>query len=322
VTGRSAVIERLGAGRLIALAAVVALAACTAGDDGAAATAASASPAAPAPTTTPSPLTSPTERPTRPPSPSPSPAPSQAAVGTYVALGDSLAVGVGASRPAEAGYVARLAGTLSSDEAAVQVTDLVNLAVSGETSSSMIQAGQLAEAIDVIGAADPPVALVTLDIGGNDLLRLLGTEVCASAPQSAACLELLALALEDFEANYRQIVGELMDALAADAPDATLAVMTYFNPFSGTDASYQAAAELALLGTDGRVECDAADARARGMNDIIVCIGEQLGAVAVDIQPLFAGLGLELTHIASDDIHANDRGYEVIAQAFLAALAR
>jgi hypothetical protein len=56
------------------------------------------------------------------------------------------------------------------------------------------------------------------------------------------------------------------------------------------------------------------------MNDIIACIGEQFGAIPVDVQPAFAGLGLELTHIASEDIHANERGYEVIADLFVAAL--
>ena len=98
--------------------------------------------------------------------------------------------------------------------------------------------------------------------------------------------------------------------------------MTYFNPFSGTDASLEAAAELALLGTDGRLDCSADDPDARGMNDIIACRARELGAVAVDVHPAFTGLGLELTHIASEDIHANDLGYEVIAEAFLAALER
>jgi hypothetical protein len=186
----------------------------------------------------------------------------------------------------------------------------------------MIRDGQLAAALESIRTADPAVALVTIDIGGNDLLRLLGTEACASAPQGPECQQLLALTLVDFEANYRLIVGELAMALDDHAPDARLAVMTYFNPFSGTEASYEAAADLALLGTDSRLDCEADESAARGINDMIACIGEDLGAVAVDIQPLFAQLGLELTHIGSEDIHANDRGYEVIADAFLEALRR
>jgi lysophospholipase L1-like esterase len=168
------------------------------------------------------------------------------------------------------------------------------------------------------------VALVTLDIGGNDLLRLLRTQECASDPAGLACRQLVAQALAEFEANYRLILSQLQAALAASSPDARLAVMTYFNPFSGTDAPYEAAGELALLGADGRLDCDAAgtDAAARGMNDIIGCVAEEHGAVAADVHPAFAGLGLELTHIGSDDIHANDVGYRVIAEAFAEALAR
>jgi hypothetical protein len=99
-------------------------------------------------------------------------------------------------------------------------------------------------------------------------------------------------------------------------------VMTYFNPFSGTDASLEGAAELALLGTDGRLDCGAGTSKARGMNDIIACVGEGLGAVPVNVQPAFVGLGLELTHIGNEDIHANDRGYAVIADLFVRALQR
>ncbi len=261
-----------------------------------------------------------TDASTAPPTPTPAPTatetPAAPVARTYLALGDSLAVGVGASRPDETGYVARLFRAISTD-AELRPSALVNLAVSGETSTSMIRDGQLAAALDAVTNPDPPVVLVTLDIGGNDLLRLLGTEECAAAPGGAACLQLLALTLQDFETNYRQIVRELIRALPSGVP---LAVMTYFNPFSGTDASHEAASNLALLGSDGQLDCGTDDPRARGMNDIIACVGDELGAIAVDIQPAFEGLGLELTHIASEDIHANDRGYELIADAFLAAL--
>ena len=257
-----------------------------------------------------------TATPTPGPSPTATETPTARTAGTYLALGDSLAVGVGASRPDETGYVTRLFRALSTD-GEPWASELVRLAVSGETSTSMIRDGQLVAALDAVTNLDPPVALVTLDIGGNDLLRLLGTEECAAAPGGAACLQLLALTLEDFETNYRQIVSELMTALPSGVP---LAVMTYFNPFSGTDASHEAASNLALLGSDGQLDCGTDDPQARGMNDVIACVGDELGAIPVDIQPAFEGLGLELTHIASEDIHANDRGYELIADAFLAAL--
>lgn len=270
------------------------------------------------PSLSPSPTPSATATATRTPTPSPTPA----AAGTYVALGDSLAVGVGASAPSDLGYVGRVFTALRSNGSPLPVAQLVNLAVSGETSASMLAGGQLDAAIQTIGSADPPVALVTLDIGGNDLLRLLGTETCQSAPLGQECLALLAATLDEFERSFRRIVDDLGAAVEEHAPAARLAVMTYFNPFSGTDAAYEAAAELALLGTDERIDCAAPEPQARGMNDIIACVAREQGATPVDIGPAFAGLGLELTHIGSEDIHANDAGYDVIAGAFLEALDR
>lgn len=237
----------------------------------------------------------------------------------YLALGDSLAVGVGASDESELGYVGLIHAALTADDAEVT---LRNLAVSGETSQSMIGGDQLTNAIEVIGVADPPVQLVTIDIGGNDLLALLGSDPCASEPDGDRCGESVATALAAYERNLRQILGELRAALDASAPDARLAIMTYFNPFSGTSAAYEAAGEKALLGSDLRIDCEAATTRldAAGMNDMIACVGEETDAIVVDIQPAFAGAGLELTHIGEDDIHANDAGYELIAAAFLDAL--
>ena len=248
------------------------------------------------------------------------PSPSPGAAGTYLALGDSLAVGVGATRPDQLGYVARVAAALSRPDASPRISLLRNLAAGGETSDSMINGGQLTAALETIRTVEPPVVLVTLDIGGNDLLRLLGTEACASAPQGPDCQQLLAATLDVFEANFRRIVGDLMNALDEHVPGASLGVMTYFNPFSGTDAAHEAAAELALLGADGRLDCQADAPTSRGMNDIITCVGRELGAIGVNVHPRFAELGLELTHIGSEDIHANDRGYEAIADAFLEAL--
>ena len=247
------------------------------------------------------------------PSPAPTRAESTGSGGTYLALGDSLAVGVGAASPAQGGYVARVAASRS------EMT-LRNLAVSGETSASFIGGGQLAMALDAMERSEPPVALVTLDIGGNDLLRLLWTEPCASAPETDACRQLVLMTVMQFEENYRRIVADLADAIARHAPNARLAVLTYFNPFSGTDASHERAAEIALLGTDGVVDCDRSGLTDRGMNDVIACVGRDAAAIVVDVHPSFTGLGLDLTHIGSDDIHANDRGYEVIAAAILDAL--
>ncbi|HEX2141205.1 MAG TPA: SGNH/GDSL hydrolase family protein, partial [Candidatus Limnocylindria bacterium] len=173
------------------------------------------------------------------------------------------------------------------------------------------------------GEADPPVSLVTLDIGGNDLLRLLTADPCASQPDGAACQGQVRGTLASFEVNLRRVLDELRAALDVHAPDAPLLVMTYFNPFSGTDAIYERGGEVALLGEDLTIDCQAAgDPAMRGMNDIILCVAGEAGAIGVDVHPRFTALGLELTHIGAQDIHANDRGYEVIAAEMLAELDR
>jgi acyl-CoA thioesterase I len=237
-----------------------------------------------------------------------------AAAGPYLALGDSLAVGVGASHPATLGYVGRLHAALP------HLGQLFNLGVGGETSGSFLRGGQHDAALHAI-ARHPP-RLVTLDIGGNDLLQLIRGEPCASTPASIECRAEVALTLADYERNLDRLLSELRAALDKHSPGARLAVMTYFNPFSGTDAAYEAAGELALLGSDRQVDCDADEQSARGMNDIIACLAHRHEAAVAHPYPLFIGLGLELTHIGASDIHANDRGYGVIADAFVAALGK
>ena len=102
---------------------------------------------------------------------------------TYVALGDSTGVGVGARKGG--GYVARLFERLERERAGSRV---VNLCVSG------------AETADVLRAQVPRVAaerptLVTLGIGINDLTH--GVEV------------------EAFARNYEGIVARLREATGA-----------------------------------------------------------------------------------------------------------
>lgn len=87
---------------------------------------------------------------------------------TYVALGDSTGVGVGAGR--DRGYVDRLAARLRERGARVEV---VNLCQSGGTTADVL-AGPLARAV----AARPSV--VTLGIGVNDMIHGVTVESFAA----------------------------------------------------------------------------------------------------------------------------------------------
>ena len=99
----------------------------------------------------------------------------------YLALGDSLAVGVGASDPSTMGYVARAYASLrTSERFGESGLELVNLGVAGATSTDLVQSGgQLDSAIEEIrsrrenDSATDDVEIITIDIGGNDLLSLV-----------------------------------------------------------------------------------------------------------------------------------------------------
>ncbi|MBI4203307.1 MAG: hypothetical protein HY532_09380, partial [Chloroflexi bacterium] len=163
---------------------------------------------------------------------------------TYLALGDSLAVGVGAA-PLEwqFGYVGRFDQWFrDSREGPHQVT---NLAVGGETSGSFIAGGQLAAAAAAINDPETDVQVVTLDIGGNDLLGLLGG-VCFN-PATLECQTAIGAALGTFVGNYSYILGTVAGALAADPGAKTILVMTYDNPFDGTGHPYEGPVDLTLL---------------------------------------------------------------------------
>jgi lysophospholipase L1-like esterase len=240
--------------------------------------------------------------------------------GVYLALGDSLAVGVGATAPT-GGYVARLFAFFQ-DPRHANITTLTNLAVPGETSTSFITTSvgppaQLAQALAAI-AAPTDVQVVTLDIGANDLVTLLQVEPCRSAPASVACQAAVAVVLTTFAQNYAGILQHLAQALAGDPGDERLLVMTYYNAYSGTGSPYEGPADAAWLGSDQIVDCtaNATDPLRVGLNDVITCLGRLYGSEIVDVYPPFKGNALVLTHIGTGDIHPNDQGYAVIAHTF------
>jgi len=237
----------------------------------------------------------------------------------YVALGDSLAAGFGASDPARTAYVPLLFQYFSRPQAE-NVRLLRNFSRPGETSDTFIAAGQLELAVTAIEDPSTDTRVVTLDIGGNDMLFLTDTEPCKSSPGGEACQALISMQLQKFAVNYTMILATLRTALADDPGKETLFVMTYYNPYGGTGDPYEPYADLVLLGSDLVIDCSAppGDPRA-GLNDLIACIGVEYGAVAADVYTAFDDHALDLTHIAEGDIHPNDAGHALIAQTFIAA---
>jgi lysophospholipase L1-like esterase len=145
----------------------------------------------------------------------------------YLALGDSLAIGI---QPSASGDVATKQG-YANDLFAVMRTripglKLTKLGCSGETTTSMIlggicnyaQGNQLAAAVSFLETH--PVALVTLDIGANDI------DHCISI--SGIDLVCVQTAFSTVASNLPQILTELRTAAG---PNTDIVAMNYYDPF-------------------------------------------------------------------------------------------
>ena len=233
---------------------------------------------------------------------------------TYIALGDSLSVGIGASNPGESGFVSLVHQSLDEEY------ELINLGHGGDTSLALIDHGHLDEAIATIeelnndASDDNDVSLVTLEIGGNDLLGLFFstvlTGICpdvTTALSKAECYEPLTATLAEFDANFETV----LDRLLASAPALTVLVLTLYDPFSGL---LPVQSEIAALSLEGVVDSRVPE----GLNDIIREHAAERGIPVVELYEPFQNRAAEL--MASDFIHPNDAGYRVMADAVLETL--
>jgi lysophospholipase L1-like esterase len=243
----------------------------------------------------------------------------QATPDYYLAVGDSVAVGQGASVPERFGYAGLFNQFYQADHPGEE--GLANVAVPGETSASFLS-GQMARALETINDPDTEIKVVTLTLGISDLLPVFRTEPCASDPGGAACQKAITTARTTFTNNYLSILAQLNLALAQDPGEGRVLVTTYYNPFDGTDNPLEGPVDAALLGNDGTVNFDCAadpeEPNKLGFNDIIACSGGTLGAEIIDVYPLFNDAAPALTHIAEGDIHPNNDGYRAIADAVIA----
>jgi lysophospholipase L1-like esterase len=232
----------------------------------------------------------------------------------YIALGDSLSAGVGATDRASTAFVPLVRDGLGRD------VGLLNLGHSGDDSFEITEHGHLDDALSIIEArngddnANNDVVLVTLEIGGNDLLDLYFDLVvpgtCPNVEEGLrkpVCVNAIQDAFDAFSPNLRKLLADLQDA----DPDLRIVLMTLYNPFSGSAiTSFEPIGDLALEGTPGTPFTE-------GLNDLIRAEGNAAGVILADVYPLFVGRGDE--YIALDLIHPNDAGYRVMADAVLAA---
>ncbi|HET8626266.1 MAG TPA: GDSL-type esterase/lipase family protein [Thermomicrobiales bacterium] len=220
----------------------------------------------------------------------PAPGPPPVGIGQlYLALGDSLGVGLLASLPDERGYVPLLRNLLQQD--AGRPLLLQNLSVSGETAATMLSGKQLADALDAIKTAHAngwQVSPITLDIGGNDMQALLDKDEAAREA-----------GLATFRANYAQILDRLVAATTVNGARASdIVTMTVYNPYGGDPALAHSPAWWV-----------------QRFNGVIADEAAKRGVRVADVYDPFRGHETDYTYMPLD-FHPNNRGHEVIAEAF------
>jgi lysophospholipase L1-like esterase len=209
-----------------------------------------------------------------------------------VALGDSIAAGIGAGHVAE-GCMWLLVDRLRGLQPQL---DLHFLAVPSETSASMLApGGQVDRAEQVIHTAVAEglaVGPITLSVGGNDIMdaALVGDEE----------------ALRQLEENLDTMLRRLDSALriGGQRVDEVTVVQTVYNPFEG-------------LPPDSADTMAPRRASRSGYNAAIRRVAQNHGARVCDVASLFRGRTLELTWVRTGDIHPTGEGHRLIATEYL-----
>ncbi len=210
----------------------------------------------------------------------------------YLALGDSVAYGVGASPPTEEGY----AGTLYSkylQKSPLGFNSYKNFSVPGETSPSFIKRSntqnQLDRAVQELDRATKSgvkVKLITLTLGGNDMIRAMGgNDTLKLAAYNA------------FDANLETILNQLTAHLNNTSADKTAIILTtYYSPFVLANSVDNQDLEWLTK-----------------FNNAIRRRADQFKAKVADFYGSVLGREKELTWISKGDIHPTPAGHNIFA---------
>lgn len=248
--------------------------------------------------------------------------------GTYLALGDSITTGYAPGNTT-------VASPFASQVAAENGYTLVNQAQNGETTASLLEKLDAKE-IDVTGAN-----LITISIGGNDLLQALYETVAAAYAASGAAgeiqtmlasgavdettLQAMAAIFKDFAGtgaiaeaieDAGKNLGAILIAVKAANPTAQIILLNQYNPYSHVDN-----AALAAL-------VSAADMGVRALNTRIAVVAEATGVTVADVYTPFQAAEENPCNAyfnsltdCSVDVHPNQAGHDLIAATLHALLA-
>jgi lysophospholipase L1-like esterase len=232
-----------------------------------------------------------------------------------LALGDSLAVGVGA--PSGQGYVAAI---LAHEQARLSGLQGTNLACSGATTTSMLNGGgcsyaegsQLAAAEAFLRDHPGQVAYVTIDIGANDITSCFGGgTVNLTCAQSRI-------------ATVQTNLTTILSRLRAAGGNVPIFGMTYYDPFlaywvAGNPTAAQQSQQVAATG-NAAIAAVYAAAQAQ-VADVEAAFGSAdwatTGTYGGQVVPQnVANICAWTWMCASWDIHANAAGHQLIATTF------
>ncbi len=258
-------------------------------------------------------------------------------VSYYLALGDSLSQGVqpdsaGASAETGEGYADKLYAALRESHPGLR---LVKLGCPGATTVTMISGGtcsyaggsQLAAAASFLNEHRGRVALITIDIGANDL------DSCGAGRSAAELVSCAVRSIPDAAANLAKILTRLRQAAAG----ARIIAMNYYLPALADWRDGPSGEALARL----------SELAAAGYNILLTKVYQAFDVPVADVFTAFhtadfadetavPGLGTLPRNVATicqwtwectapprgPNEHPNQAGYAVIARAFLAAGAR
>lgn len=241
----------------------------------------------------------------------------------YLSLGDSLAASFQPTFDLSHGYAEQLYASLVVSEPKLE---LVKLGCGAETTVTFVsgQPGcqpsflypntiyphrtQLAEAVNFLHAHAKQVSLVTIDIGGNDVVGCI-------AALDVGCFN---AGLADVQERLPQILAALRDAAG---PSVAIVGMTYYDPLSifwfADPAAGQAADGLMTELNDALQQIYTAAGAPVAQVDDAFEVGTFPASALNTCQWTWACASKPPGYLGPwPDVHANTAGYGVIAQAF------